>query len=88
LPGYVEAKLTLTEVRSDGRLQDLNLERKEGDVKLDYEKGLKSEALKGFMGPGITKETKSEGDYGLYKQLKYKYRRYRVIVQKGDASAA
>jgi hypothetical protein len=60
LPGYVEAKLTLTEVRSDGRLQDLNLERKEGDVKLDYEKGLKSEALEGVYGPGITKETKSE----------------------------
>jgi hypothetical protein len=38
----------------------LNLERKEGDVKLDGEKGLKSEALKGVYGPGITKETKSE----------------------------
>jgi hypothetical protein len=38
----------------------LNLELKEGDVKLDCEKGLKSEALKGFYGPGITKETKSE----------------------------
>jgi hypothetical protein len=51
----------LTEVRSDGRLKDLNLECKGKRCKAGLREGIEERSSEGvYYGPGITKETKSE----------------------------